>query len=315
MRAGNNSGIVHLFPPMADASDSPKPGSGWQDYEKAARDIYEAILRREGSSAEVQHNVSIQGRSGVDHQIDVYWRHRQAGLEHSVIIDCKDFSRPISLEKVRNWFGVKSDIPNAHAVLVTREGYQSGAAQFASFYGISLKLLRHPNEEDWQGRIRDVHFRVDLNFIDPTSVMIKPSIDVTAFNRADPADIDRARRIAELIQGGKLDNRTISEARFENSLGEVLNNDKIWLDIQKQLKVPELEPGGPYSKQALVEDCYIILNEGKPDTERVKISHFDVTFHLKASEPGTWSIYGDEVVDMILMDFESGEHEYVKRHL
>ena len=49
------------------------------NYEKAARDIYEAILRREGSNAEVEHSVNVKGRSGVEHQVDVYWRYRQAG--------------------------------------------------------------------------------------------------------------------------------------------------------------------------------------------------------------------------------------------
>jgi hypothetical protein len=298
---------------MADASDSPKPGSGWQDYEKAARDIYEAILQREGSSAEVQHNVSVQGRSGVDHQIDVYWRHHQAGLEHSVIIDCKDFSRPISLEKVRNWFGVKSDIPNAHAVLVTREGYQSGAAQFASFYGISLKLLRHPNEEDWKGRMRDFHFIVDAKWVDPAyPVTTKTVLDMSDL---DPTDIDRAKRILELIQDGKLNAHSFQETRFENSLGNAIDTKEIWLHIQKQMRVAELDTGGPYNAHVATEDCYVVLNAGEPNAERLKVSHFDVTYHIGASDPETWSVYGDEVVDMILKDFESGEHEYVKRHL
>jgi hypothetical protein len=64
---------------MSDVSDSANLASGWKDYEKAARDIYEAILRREGSNAEVEHSVNVKGRSGVEHQVDVYWRYRQAG--------------------------------------------------------------------------------------------------------------------------------------------------------------------------------------------------------------------------------------------
>lgn len=63
-----------------------------------------------------------------------------------------------------------------------------------------------------------------------------------------------------------------------------------------------------------MEDCYLVLDDGQPDSERVKVSHFDVTYHVQASSQ-TRSLYGDEVVDMILKDFESGEHEYVKRHL
>jgi hypothetical protein len=200
--------------------------------------------------------------------------------------------------------------------LVTREGFQSGAAQFASFYGISLKVLRHPTEEDWKGRMRDFHFTLHGKFIDATRpVQIEPVFDVKAFGPTNPSDVARAGRIIALIQDGKLDRRSFSETRYENSLGEVLNNEKIGLDIQNQLQVVELEPGGPYTKRASAEDCYVILNEGKPDAERVKISHFDVTFHVIASAPEIWSVYGDDVVDMILKDFESGEHEYVRRRL
>ena len=212
---------------MAESNDSQNDSPRWQDYEKAARDIYEAILRREGSNAEVRHNVNVQGRSGVAHQVDVYWKFRQAGLEHAVIIDCKDFARPISLEKVRNWFGVKSDVPNAHAVLVTREGYQSGAADFARSYGISLKLLRHPTEEDWEGRIRDLDFIIEGKLIDPDSVQIEMAFDFKAFDLTNQSDIDRARRIYELLQSETLVRTRLADACLENSAGEILNNERI----------------------------------------------------------------------------------------
>jgi hypothetical protein len=121
-----------------------RPGSEWQEYEKTVREVYQAFLRREGSKAEVQHNVKIRGKSGVQHQIDVCWKMRQAGLEHMHLVDCKDFARSVSIEKVRNWLGVVQDIPNSFGVIVTREGYQSGAADFAKFNGIRLKVMRHP---------------------------------------------------------------------------------------------------------------------------------------------------------------------------
>jgi hypothetical protein len=290
---------------MVNGDNIESSGSGWQEYERIARDIYEAILRREGSKAEVKHNVTIKGRSGVGHQIDVYWKIRQAGVDHTVLIDCKDFGRPVSLEKVRNWFGVMQDVTNCNAVLVTREGYQSGAAQFANFYGIGLKLLRHPTDEDWSGHIRDIHFILDARFpIGP--LKITPQYVLT--------DIGQGERLRKQVEEGRIEKLRNQKMKFENSQKEVFDHEKIWLRIQKEIKAWEQDPGGPYNKQVPMEDCYLVLDDGQPDSERVKVSHFDVTYHVQASSQ-TRSLYGDEVVDMILKDFESGEHEYVKRHL
>ncbi len=63
------------------------------DYEKLARKIYEDILMVEGvDNINVQHNVKIKGKSGVEHQIDVFWEYKYAGVTHKVLIECKNYS-------------------------------------------------------------------------------------------------------------------------------------------------------------------------------------------------------------------------------
>ncbi|NLD49970.1 MAG: restriction endonuclease, partial [Clostridiaceae bacterium] len=93
------------------------------EYEQLTRAIYQAILMNEGSeNIIVEHNVPIRGRSGVEHQIDVLWHFKQAGIEHDVLIECKNYSTNLTLEKVRNFFGVIHDIGNVHGVIVTKTG-------------------------------------------------------------------------------------------------------------------------------------------------------------------------------------------------
>jgi hypothetical protein len=131
------------------------------EYEKLTQTIYQMVLAEEGiDNIDVEHNVAVKGRSGVEHQIDVLWRFKQAGVNHAVLIECKNYSTALTLEKVRNFFAVLHDIGNAKGLMVTRVGYQSGVVKFAEHYGIDLKLLRKPTAGDWDGRVKDIHVNI-----------------------------------------------------------------------------------------------------------------------------------------------------------
>ena len=80
-------------------------------------------MKNEAShNIQVEHNVDVTGRSGVAHQIDVFWRYKHAGVEHTVLIECKNYASNLTLEKVRNLFGVIHDIGNAQGLIVTKTG-------------------------------------------------------------------------------------------------------------------------------------------------------------------------------------------------
>lgn len=126
-----------------------------EDYEKLARKIYKDILAFEGvENIDVKHNVKIKGKSGVEHQIDVFWEYRYAGITHKVLIECKHYGHRVSLLHVRNLHGLLTDIPNSSGILVTTLGYQSGAEAYAKFYEMGLKRIRRPVGEDWDGSIQ-----------------------------------------------------------------------------------------------------------------------------------------------------------------
>jgi hypothetical protein len=136
---------------------NPENYSTSTEYELLVKSVYEEILRHEGvENVEVAHNQELKGKSGVVHQIDVLWRFRRAGIEHLVIIECKNYGRTVELGDVRSFHSVVEDIVGARGVMVTRVGFQSGAKDFAQHHGIGLKLLRHPLDEDWEGLIKNV---------------------------------------------------------------------------------------------------------------------------------------------------------------
>lgn len=108
------------------------------EYEKVAQQAYQAILATdEVETIEVLHNVQITGRSGVAHQIGVYWRYLKDGVEHQVLMECKYYKSTIDLIHARNLLGLLTDIPGSQGVLLTTMGFQSGVVNLCNFYGIA----------------------------------------------------------------------------------------------------------------------------------------------------------------------------------
>ena len=132
------------------------------EYELFAKEIYGTLLKNEGVTVEVKHNLQIQGKAN-KHQIDVYWEYQVAGVIHKVAIECKNYNSKVSIAKVRDFFGVLSDIGNINGIMVSKIGYQKGAKKFAEHYGINLKELRELTDIDWKGRIKTI--QVGLNII------------------------------------------------------------------------------------------------------------------------------------------------------
>ena len=116
------------------------------EYEKFTQEIYQELVNADVLKiTKVQHDVKLKGRSGQEHQIDVYWEYEIAGTKQKVAIECKNYNKTVGIGKVRDFYGVLYDLNNVAGIMVTKVGYQKGAKEYASEYGISLKELRTPN--------------------------------------------------------------------------------------------------------------------------------------------------------------------------
>jgi len=115
------------------------------EYEKFTWEIYQELVNADVLKAtKVQHNVKQKGKSGQEHQIDMYWEYEIAGIKHKVAIECKNYNKNVAIGKVRDFYGVLIDLTNVSGIMVTKIGYQKGAKEYAAEYGISLKELRTP---------------------------------------------------------------------------------------------------------------------------------------------------------------------------
>lgn len=116
-------------------------------YELFTQEVYQLMATYSGSAtSSVQHNVKLKGKSGFEHQVDVYWEYEKDGAVHRVAIECKNYNQKIPIGRVRDFFGVLYDVGNIKGIMACKEGYQDGAKTFAEHYGISLKELRAPKD-------------------------------------------------------------------------------------------------------------------------------------------------------------------------
>ncbi len=116
------------------------------EYEKFTQEVYQELGKANVvKTTDVRHNVKLIGKSGQEHQIDVYWEYEIAGVKHKVAIECKNYNSTVPIGKVRDFYGLLYDLNNVSGIMVTKVGYQAGAKKYAAFYGIDLKELRTPN--------------------------------------------------------------------------------------------------------------------------------------------------------------------------
>lgn len=152
-----------------------KPKNDGKAFEKFVAELTEQLLRSEGVTVSVKHNVSLIGRSGLKHQVDVYWEVRIAGIPHRVIIECRDWASRLSMDHVQQLQGKLIDLPGCRGVLVSQVGFQSGALELAKQYGIVPQVMRVPRDEDYAGFLRSVLFRhcmksraiLEIRFVHP----------------------------------------------------------------------------------------------------------------------------------------------------
>ncbi len=132
------------------------------EYEKFVQQVYQVLNSQSDlSDVKVQQNVFLDGNSR-RHQIDVYWEFCKAGIEYKVAVECKDYKRAVSAEKIDAFATVLNDLGNIKGVFVSKNGFQSGAIQDAKRYGIQLMEIRDPREEDFENKVANVILNLDV---------------------------------------------------------------------------------------------------------------------------------------------------------
>ena len=275
------------------------------EYEKFTQSVYQAILRRENAgNIKVEHNLDIPGHSGVEHQVDVSWRFEQATVAHHVLIECKNYASDITLEKIRNFFAVLHDIGNCQGIMVTKTGYQKGVIEFAKYYGIGLKLLRKPTAEDWEGRVKNI--RIGIKVIGLVSTPEKAPRMGMLF------PVNTPQAIKEALEKGELVFPKGPDMVFRDAGGKQIT-DEFGRWLPKMLGDDGKGAGGPYKKTISLHDHYVSCVDKSGTAHLVKLEGVEIVYFREELDVREIVIAGEDTVDAILKDFNSGKVEHVAR--
>jgi Restriction endonuclease len=278
-------------------SSAPENHQTSTDYELIVKSIYEQILRRDGiANIEVKHNQFITGKSGVSHQIDVMWHFKQAGIEHVVLVECKNYSSTVELGHVRNFKSVLDDVGIARGVMVTKVGFQSGANDFAKFNGIDLKLARTPVDSDWEGLVRHIKVNIIMKTFD---TRIAPQVN---FNLPKEHAANAAGAIAD---GNATEVQLLDQ--FGQSASVPMGQ---WLP--QNVPILDKVAGGPYIHEVKTPGKHVRLKKPDGQTVLVPVDSITVTYHVSEINSGV-NVHADDLVTQVLKDFSTGEVEHFLR--
>ena len=272
------------------------------EFEQFTQRIYQKLVNNDVLKPTlVQHNVKLKGKSGCNHQIDVYWEYEIAGNKHRVAIECKNYNSQVEVSNVRDFKGVLDDLNNVNGIMVSAQGYQSGAKKYAEEYGISLKELRTPNWNDTIGEIVFV-FHTNIRrclFLVDEDWAIQNGLDFQKY-REKHAFI--ANKSPEEYWGGPYVFFDTKDDIIRNSHNEKISSLQ---ELEKQL--PE-QPDPNSSVVFPFEDAWIESRHWGP----IKILEVKYEFISENTE-NSFDIAAEDFVDGILKDAINGETQYIPK--
>jgi len=143
---------------------------------------------------EVRHNVTLKGKSGVEHQIDVYAEFKAPLHTSKVIVECKSYDKPVEKDVVMKLIYEVQDLGVDKGILVTTSYFTADAALTAEGYNVDL----------WEGNklgelIREIN--VEETRVPANVFYVKPVVPV-----------EKARKIADKSLKGFLGRRGYIES-------------------------------------------------------------------------------------------------------
>ncbi|MDC5849682.1 restriction endonuclease [Vibrio europaeus] len=127
-----------------------------RDYEMFVQNLQQAILDSEEflkqKNIEIERNKKIEDNFGVLREFDLYWEYELGGVTYKTIIECKDYSSKVSIDKIDALIGKIRDIPDLKPVFATKVGYQRGAEEKAKHNKVELLIVREQNDSDWEDK-------------------------------------------------------------------------------------------------------------------------------------------------------------------
>jgi len=251
-------------------------------YEKLTQQIFDQIFNQNlVPTIKVEHDVCLQGKSSVAHQIDVYWEFEKGGIAYRTAVEAKDWGKPVNQGELFKFNCVLDDLPNKTiGIFVTRTGYQSGARKFAEHHGICLYELSEPTDAYWDGAIK---------IIDGTLIMFVPRYEDVKLV-PDNDWIDKEGKRLQMLERGveiEIPNDVTFYDENDQEIGTVQSIVASLAPLEPQEMIP--------TKKTHTFDKPAFIRTGIPKFPKVKINAVGATVSVSKSVEDFSSDIGDFV--------------------
>ena len=148
-----------------------------KEYEATTAALYQALSEGSGITIEgFGASCRVKGKSGSWYQIDVLTKQSNGLQTVRTAIECKYWKRRVTRNVVSYLIALLEDTNIEKGVVVSKEGFTSGAVALAKQRNISLVEMREPNDADWEGKIKTIHIMLhmsspefyDFEFVQPS---------------------------------------------------------------------------------------------------------------------------------------------------
>jgi hypothetical protein len=271
----------------------------------------------------VQHDVNLQGII-LTHQIDVYWEFEVVGVVYKTVLQAKDWNKPVDQGELLKFKGVLDDLPGQpNGVMVTRNGYQSGAAEFARAHGIQLLELIEWGSASRRGvtitTLGYAHMEV-LGSVEPytgkplglvlRATPFEPKID-SAIIEVDPEWLkELAPDVAAALIGKRLNYASAAGCSFYDESRDVVGDLH---DLYKETVDGMRKEGTKVRKLSHRFSTPTFVATGAPIAPYLKINGLSANISIEAGEPVDSPFELPNIVSFILRNLSTGTTRLIQR--
>lgn len=204
----------------------------WKLYEEITRYIYETLGKNAGVKIEgFGKDCKVEGKSGIEHQIDVLTSHSDGIHTYKTAIECKYWKDTVNKDIVMKLSGIVEDASINKGVIVSRKGFTPDAIGFAKHVNIGLVELREIEETDLENKpfVRIISSKLLRPEI--TNVIIRPSL----FNRSE-IEFEEVKTDSSFIE--KSNGELIPFLQFYKEFKMELKSHPVNKKIEKKIFIP-----------------------------------------------------------------------------
>ncbi len=171
--------------------DDPKKTPEW----KLLEHLVAEIQRQLAPDASVQHNVSLYGvDSETQRQIDVLVEQRIGQYSMRIVVDCKDYAKPVDVKGVEEFFGLVRDVRVQKGALVCPKGFTPAAKKLAQKLQVEIYSPVDTDPHKWTTKValpvvcdvRSTYMSFGVSMSAPLPFMMPPNFfELPVFDEND----------------------------------------------------------------------------------------------------------------------------------